>query len=180
MKAPLWNQGCKAWAEHRHRQLLPSITCLLPKPRAPEPSQPLNRSLVAPSACRQPSPKRGSLGRVGLFSQQIPVQKSREGHLRGHLHPRGGTDSTSHVQEPALRVSTSPCSTESKDKQHHKQRLTFLLDSFPPPPKKAIWCFVYRESCHGEPACKSASTIVCIRLANSWPKEPKNPGRQKI
>lgn len=30
MKASLWNQGYEAWAEHRNRQLLPSITCLLP------------------------------------------------------------------------------------------------------------------------------------------------------
>lgn len=30
MKAFLWNQGYEAWAEHRHRQLLPSIACLLP------------------------------------------------------------------------------------------------------------------------------------------------------
>lgn len=114
--------------------------------------------------------ERGSLCTVGLFSQQIPVQKSRKGNLRGHLHPRGG-----HAQEePTFHVPTSPHIPESKDKQHHKQRLTFLLDSFPPPPK-AIWCFVYRESCHGEPACKSASTTACIKLANSWPKEPKKP-----
>lgn len=177
------------WAEHRHRQLLPSITCLLPSSC---PNQGL-WSLPSPlgsehdgdeqdpcsSICVQRAQPKEGVSVYDDFHSKFQCKKSRKGHLRGHLHPRGGMASTSHAQEPAFQVSTSPHIPESKDKQHHKQRLTFLLDSFPPPPK-AIWCFVYRESCHGEPACKAASTTACIKLANSWPKEPKTPESQKI
>ena len=54
-------------------------------------------------------------------------------------------------------------------------KVDFSARFIPSPSKKAIWCFVYRESCHGELACKTSSTTGCIKLSNSCPKEPKNP-----
>lgn len=68
---------------------------------------------------------------------------------------------------------------------HREQRQTapqtkvdFLLDSFPLPPKKAIWCFVYRESCHGEPASLPAQQPA---LGSQIPaqKSQKTPGAKK-
>lgn len=191
MKAFLWNQGYEAWAEHRHRQLLPSITCLLPSSYPNQGLWSLPSTLENEHGGDERDPccsicvQRAQLReRVSVYDGFIFTANSSV-ETQERPSERSPVPSWWHGQhKPCLRASI-PCSylpmchRESKDKQHHKQRLTFLLDSFPPPPKKAIWCFVYRESCHGEPACKSASTIACIKLANSWPKEPKKPWEPK-
>lgn len=130
----------------------------------------MNGTLVAPSVCREPSPKREgvSVYRGFIFtansSAKIQERQSERSPAPSWWPCPGGANI------PCSHLPTHP----REQRQTAPQRLTFLLDSFPPPPK-AIWCFVYRESCHGEPACKSASTTACIKLANSCPKEPKKP-----
>lgn len=160
-------QGYKAWAEERATSS-PTSAASSPAPAQTagswSPPSPAGVSWcrgereTGCSIClqsRQPKKQGGegvSLCGQGLFSQQAPPQKAREDRLRGHLHPRWWCDqqkpcpgdSTPRFHLPVLHV------REQKDKHHHKQRLTFLLDSFPPPPKKP-----YGALCIGRVAMES-------------------------
>lgn len=138
--------------------------------------------LVAPSVCRAGSPKSWGGGKGCLCAGTLIFTASSTAKSKGRPFERSPAPSL--VVRPAEAVPRRQHSLfpppraprQRAERQTSPQtKVDFSARFVPSPSEKAIWCFVYRESCHGELACKSSSTIGCIKLSNSCPKEPKKP-----